>query len=827
MGVVVEDIRIVNEFTTNETNYLLGNIGDKVTIEVDFRAEEVFVTGAEEDIDRILLAPQPFRVNVADSKDIIYCEDATAFANYKVGDTYVLNIGGVNQTERYIYEKLSNQAFRVHTVGGSAGDTDFYATNGNVYDTSLSANDYIFLSTDLTAINYRWNFVENISGDYYRDKIASQLNQAKAAGVNNNDTVTVVPMLFDAPVTNNYGTISVKGNGNTPTAQKFTLTHETIITPFFLAGQESDLENGVSPSYLNAASSLKYVTSIDVGRNSNDPNFIETVDFSALDGNVGGYNENFNGNNNNYSVGSVIYKRLDTTVIDSIELVDDAQTVEIEVFDNKAVPNFSTSTEFSLNFCILPDDPDDYRNNNKTIVENFYFDRAKNVADGSSVSGDNLTTEQQIFSGVSATVDSASKITITGTIDLTTLGIADLSSKGFNYFLWVSIADHTKQTEESDRVSLIADIEPFFVDVSDDSLIAFDTKFLRHYESDTATEGTTTPIVRTEDDVLAYTQFTIDRLGRETDEILINSVDCELIAKKSDGSEFSLETFSQSLSGSLVVGDSQYIDTTIDRVFKMPNNEQRKQIKVNRRIDLDTTDLRYYEFAYPFLMRWEYWVALAGVNSDAFDDTLDNNGYNEDWQRYDTLTDWDLYYKTKVNLRKNGTLLSYENETQLTTFDYNEDSDWTNETIESLDANTDASTGSLLVSPTKIKASKDYAGRTPPALADVEWVIRIEVYEQGGISDIRYFSSVYDWSENSWFSSVDSSNKVVKSLVGSTYSAEVLIDADKLPDASEFKISARIYNESALAPITFCILQEDLEPILQENAIDCIEIEHT
>jgi hypothetical protein len=44
MSVVIEDIRITNQFTGTSTNYLLGNIGDKVTIEVDFRAEEIFVT---------------------------------------------------------------------------------------------------------------------------------------------------------------------------------------------------------------------------------------------------------------------------------------------------------------------------------------------------------------------------------------------------------------------------------------------------------------------------------------------------------------------------------------------------------------------------------------------------------------------------------------------------------------------------------------------------------------------------------------------------------------------------------------------------------------
>jgi hypothetical protein len=153
----------------------------------------------------------------------------------------------------------------------------------------------------------------------------------------------------------------------------------------------------------------------------------------------------------------------------------------------------------------------------------------------------------------------------------------------------------------------------------------------------------------------------------------------------------------------------------------------------------------------------------------------------------------------------------------MTTFTYEEDSDWTTETIVALNADTLAAQGTLLVNPTRIKASKTYVGGTPPALNDVEWVMRIEVYEQG--------SSVYDWTENSWFKSVDTSNKVFKSLSGSVYSAEALIDMSALPDNATFKISARIYNEAALAPIPADakLLEDGTVKNLEDNEIKIIE----
>ena len=811
MGVVIEDIRVTNEFTGTATNYLLGNIGDKVTIEVDFRAEEIFVTSNVTDLDRIILAPDANLINTPNNSDVVYCEAPNVFENYRVGDKvqwYSTNAPTpALGTELYIYEKLSNQAFRVHSVGGVPGDTSL----GQFF---FDTDSYIYLTTDLTAVNYRWNMIENTSADTFIDAIGSELNQAKAGGIDNTDTVTVVPMIFDTPVTNNYGTISVKGNGEVTQnggviAQKFTLTHNTIITPFFLAGQFFDLIDGIAPDYLNAANSLKYITSIDVGRNSNDPNFIQTIEFNALDGNVGFYDENFNGNNSKFSIDSVTYKNQALETISSIELTENSQTVEIIVKSADGV--FSdTNTDFDLTFFILPDDNAEYRNNGKTIIENFYLDKAFDTIGTAFTTGDNVGTDYQVIAGALGTFIDVNTFKITATIDLTAAGVTDLSAKDFQYFIGVSTQDHLKDTEASDRVHLKADIKPFYVDLTDDGMITITHNFLRHYESDVTTEGTTNLICRTEDDVLSYSQFYIDRNGRESDDIIISSVKSALIAKKTDGSEFTLEEFEQGFAGALIVGDSQYIDISSERSFKMPDNDPKKTITLKRRIDLDTTDFRYYESYYPFLFRWEYWETLAGVNDDAFDVNEPKNGYNEQWHRYDTLTDWDIYFRTEVNATKNGTPLTYQKDSLIETFDYTEGTDWINEDITAEDADTAASLGTLLKSPTKIIATKEYSGLDVPASAnDVEWVLRIEVYEQGGISDIRFLSSVYDWTQQSWFKSVDTSNKVVKSKLGNVFTAEALIDFSKLPDDSQFKISARIYDEHALSIPTDAKLLED------------------
>ena len=90
MGVVIEDIRVKpTDFVNNtvETDYLLGNVGDKVTIDVDFRAEEIFVSSGKANVDRLLLNPSPHLIQSTANLDVLYCELDGVFDNFRVGDT--------------------------------------------------------------------------------------------------------------------------------------------------------------------------------------------------------------------------------------------------------------------------------------------------------------------------------------------------------------------------------------------------------------------------------------------------------------------------------------------------------------------------------------------------------------------------------------------------------------------------------------------------------------------------------------------------------------------------------------------------------------------
>jgi hypothetical protein len=325
---------------------------------------------------------------------------------------------------------------------------------------------------------------------------------------------------------------------------------------------------------------------------------------------------------------------------------------------------------------------------------------------------------------------------------------------------------------------------------------------------------------------LRYDQFYIDRNGREDNTINIQQTRQFLIAKNSvTNDEFILEQFFQNWNNTTLVNDgtpsgqytTQFINFIQDRVFQMPTNDQRKQLRVNRRTDLDTTDFRYYEMYYPFMMRWEDWIALLNTNqvsTNFFDASLPQNGLNQLWNRYSTFANWDVYYRSQVIINQLDAVtninsqLTYSQDKIIDSFTYLESTDWINEDISSftltgsplISGGTEFSGGNEFIQgfeDTKIIASKEWAGAgaKPDNATEVVWVMRIEVYEQGSITDIRFISSVYDWLQFSWFKSTDLSNKLVLSETGGVFKAEALIDYSLIPAGTTFRVSARIYDK--------------------------------
>jgi len=798
VGIVLDSITFNNEFQPASTTWLLANIGEKITTTIDFTVRaDTIPNGTSQSI---VFAPlgQP-------TADIIQTFGFAGFADYNVDDLIFVDdnaSGALNPGLFTIVEKISNSIIRVGAT----------LTN----ETITNPSDSITLVTVMEAIRYNWNLIGNSENPTFNSKID---------GTNQELTTDNYPSLSQPLTTMNFfgalsyqigsATIIRLTTGSASGNQQFRIVHEFFITPFFLSAQFTDLQNGIPPPYFANAECLKFIFRIEAGAGLSNPNsfqFTETIDVA---GNTGWFDENFNSDFTNYSVKSIDYEDVVSTVsVPAIQLSADKTKVTIVLENTVDAPFSNNNTKFTANFSYLPEFESEYQGNGKTVIENFFFDRNINTVGSAFVAGDNIGTDQQVFEEISATFTSSSEIEIVLIVSLAPAMITDILPRSRKAFaLWITTQNHTLTTPDADKVALLADVELFFVDGTDTGLLTYvDDVFLKHYETDPDTEGSVTINGRIEDDILAYKQFFIDRGGREDNIILIQQSRQHLVFINSvTGEEFLVDQEFQNWAGATLVNDgigpgqyqTQSFNFLKDRVFKMPTGEQRKEIKVNRRFDLDVGDLRYYEIWFPFMVRWEDFVALLSVSTNFFDNTLPNDGLNNLWHRFSIPADWDLFYRTEIFVTKDGNLLpTFTEDKIIDLFTYLEDTDWIDETIDSftLLGVPLASGGNKFIQgfeDTRIVVKKtwDGAGAQPDNASDIAWVLRIEVFEQGSITDIRFISSEFNWLQDSWFKSTDLSDLVVFSESGGVFEAEALVNSSLIPPGAKFRVSARIYDK--------------------------------
>lgn len=790
MSVKITNVAIKADPKTDTFDWLLANVGDKITVTIDIEVETAIVASTK----------KPF---IVQNKDGYVgagwiTDSASRFKDFKIGQ--VVNI--VEYDTPFVWlgnyytilDKIGNNAIQLTNVG---------TLNTTSNNTSIS-NIVIAIATPITAMKYKWNFIENDD----QPTFASKVDGTEHLLVNelvNAASGTVLDMKFIGAKPYQIGSATIKGLGLDASLgykSKFEITHNTYVTPFMLTQQWGDLLKNINADYFQNLKCLKAIFDIEAAYFYTDPNYLVTTQITAVDGNTGGFGENYNTALTNYYIDQVIYTRPSTEVIPSLELVATEIDVEIRIKNTVAAPFSNNNTKFALNFIKAPYDNSEYSGNSRTMEENFCFDRALQTVGSASVNGMQYGTVRQVLKDVTATYISTSEIRIFAKVlmDANVVSIITESQEA-RYMLFVMIQNHTLTNKGSDKTTLLIP-NKFYLDQTDDGMIVMSNVFLKHTESNLATEGAVDINVFPEDEVVAHTQFYIDKNGRGSNVIRLTSIECRVKAKNSSTlEEFTLDNFKNDVSASPVIIGNQFFDFSLDRVFHIPTAEIRKAIKMKRRSDLDAFNYVFYQVVFPFLIRWEYWKKLLNVNDAFFDITEPQNGLNNFWHRYTTLADWGLYYELIVKATKDGVPLTFNSEFVIDSNDYDSNSDWTPNQIKSYDNVTNTllydgvSMKNFLFgyADTRIEASFTKVSGVP-TLSNIAVNIGIEVFEEGGVDGRRRMTSYWVTSNDTWFKSTDGSDKAVLSLAGSTVKAKVLVDFSKLPiGKNKFKITARIY----------------------------------
>ncbi|MGR3221319.1 MAG: hypothetical protein ACUZ8H_16100 [Candidatus Anammoxibacter sp.] len=466
MGIKINEIRFNNDFrVAQDLSYLHGVIGEKFKVEVDFIFEDItFVTTSKS----IILHPDNNAVGLASTDDIIQIDKGFGFSNYEVDDIVtVFNFTGSTFTDYTIIEKINGSIIRV---------------NATFANTVLVDGSYIFNKTPFSAVRYAYNLID--VGTSFDSLIDGEFQEAEI-GDADAAILTDKLMAFTGELSYQIGSIKVKGRGRLglnggagDVQQLFTITHDCVLTPFFLLDQYNDLLIAKKPLYFEGNERLNYIANLSLGRGLNNPNGLQELSVTTDKSVTFWFNEN-----KKYVLSSLILTDVAGAVVVSQLQFDKEIRVEVIIDNTADTPFVDGLTKYTFGFNYLPDDVDDIEKNGFDQTRNFAFDSKTNTLGSGSLNGDNFGNDLQIIKTVTSTFISDSQMKVTVIIQ-TRADSNAIIQQGDNdrYQLWLITENHALDANKSDKVNVLVQVNDFFVQktATNPIISSFGTKFIQH-----------------------------------------------------------------------------------------------------------------------------------------------------------------------------------------------------------------------------------------------------------------------------------------------------------------------------------------------------------
>lgn len=803
MGILITNREYTNQFRAETTSWLLGNVGDRIDLKLNVEVSIVSASSYSNPIE-------------SDGTDQLTRTTGSFLSDgFAVGTSIAWSSdnNGTPFSGTGTITMLTPTTMRVGSITGTFPTVGAYPFT----DGTNTNGVFTVTSTDgVQSFAMKYNLIAN--SDLSSNSVASLIDGTEPTFVYNGLSTTFVPdNLIRSSFQSGLGVFSatIEGTGLAPNgAQTFEIILSFLLGPLY--GSNDDFVNDTAPSFLFDTESLTDVFEIAFLPQQSNPNIriATTSSAFALLGNVGWFDENYNGNANNYSILGVEYTNESSIQVASIQ--KDANTNFAILIDQ---PNNTATSTYRIGFAFVPNDQtllgpnlDDYK---KNILYNGFGDLVLNQSSPATLySGETNSFGAKIdvqFNGISAVGDN---VTITGQFQPNALFsdyFDSIDSQNWNYIVWVSLADESLTTQASDRVTLLADYNQIIEQPTQFVLGDVFTEFLNHAQST---------------DYLGSNIY----LGSSEDEILANSFMFLDTAKNEfvDSISFVVEGFN-TVTGETFEAERYTIDATVfgvdasgvqalnyysTRGFQMASGVDKNIVLIERFPAEDVGTKVAYSMQYAFRFRYEDWIRNANVPSDLIDTNELLDGQNQKWSSKDSFSnDWRLRFSVETVLNENGVKYNTKNTSSIFVRDYEESDIWDG-TITHFNESgaTSLYTGTvdgirrnaiLPDQPTLIQADFDLEdiGGDVGDIADYYGVIRLEIYQGAGIFGIEMISTVLD-NVNKLLYPVNGETKCKIEKISTTkIRLTALIDNTYL-DTSKFtyKSSARIGYKNFILP---------------------------
>jgi hypothetical protein len=498
--------------------------------------------------------------------------------------------------------------------------------------------------TPLTAMKLFYGIVENSQPASFVSKLDNTTQGFYASGLTTSPTVAT-PLgnprsWFFNDVTNIYK-VSTSGY-----VQTFRFTHEFVITPFFLDGEQSNIENIIDPSYFQQNESLKYVFNAEINTALSNPNTVHDFMDDQLLGEVAYYNENFNGLQNKFSFEDLTYR--DAVNLQSCDGLLITQKTRVN-FTLVTTGTFTNNTTAAIPQVFYLSPLDEYSNTIATDgAENFmmYDKRAVCASVPVAVTNGDMTN-------VKLTYVDATHIDVEFDFEFTTAEKLRLTTSG-QYCISILVETVGLSAVNSDKVRLKIDVNTFDLYTDITQLMSFGRKsqmWIHPYHPMTSS-GFSSLKTWIEDAIMTKAICSLNYV--QYPNANIKSIIGRMIAyNTADERWFELDSYEFDLSGVQTISGAQQISIDTPRAFQLEPGDPYLNAKIETGLGVPGS-YQDYNVWIPWKMRYEDFIANPNVPADFFDSSEENNNQNYKSSNYYLNPDWEVHivYDFVIN---NGT----------------------------------------------------------------------------------------------------------------------------------------------------------------------------
>jgi len=645
--------------------------------------------------------------------------------------------------------------------------------------------------SSLTALIYSFGLIDNNENFNTTSKVSGNNQSFYASGL----TIGVPQVMTPQGTYRDWvtGTVIVTKQANPSTyVQRYDITHEFILNPYYLDGELSYLQNDIIRPLYSGQNSLKHVLECEFRTGLSNPNTSKIARLDWVLGSTGDYGENMNGFNNLYNVDSVTYENATANSADGI-LTAEETTIRVKI--SKVGGSFISTDKVGAFVSYLPE-VTDYTDKITDFEENFIYSNAFCLADGVPVANTGVIDE------VTATLNA-------GDIDLvikTTYSTAQqtylATNNGANFALAIQIGDVSLNNPDSDRVMIMADALPY--DTSADISGLFTVNNMDYYLHDmdiTGGGGVTAPVVWNEDGFTMEFDFDLD-LSKAA---FLNTLKVDLISiDTATLTEYILDSYEYQL-GNIVSGGIQQFNVNDNRGYTLQSGSQFN--KAELLTGALVGQLQNYTGVIGQKISWQEWIQNLDVDQIFYDSNEPNDNFNFKTSNYaNGLNGHIIALAIRANVYGEDSTLGtsgntiYEVITQngITTYDYDEDNlspsprytgtieTFTEDGLTNLGGAIQTNGDNTLVKTTWVDNTFTFT-----TLWNFWGIQRLEVTNAQGYA-IEEFSSINTPPAGQILQPITGSTLLDMQIVGGNCVTQCLIDGSAINTNVTYKLSSRI-----------------------------------